>query len=726
MTDEPEVNNPQPSRRQVLRTVSGLTALGVNSVATSTSVVADPGDQQWNLEVGRENDRSSPTVVNGMVFVGSWDENLYAVDAKTGREQWVFETNDIIQSTPTVVDGTVFFGNNDGNVYAVDAETGQQQWVFETNWRVTSSPIVVNKTIFFGSQDDNLYAIDAETGNQRWIFGTGGAVESSPTVRGETVFVGSNDSNLYAVNNKTGQQQWVFETGDSIRSSPTVSNGLVFVGSDDTNLYAVDAATGEQEWAFQTADSPNNNADLKSSPTVANGTVFIGSEKSIPEIAGGAQEAGSLLYAIDVETGAEKWRFKTGDRVTSSPTVVSKSVFVGCVDANLYAINAKTGEKEWVFETDGYIYSSPIVVDGAVFFGSADGNLYAVDAGVSGSSEGSRTRLGTLGHHSDWAHAHQSLTIAQQEPDSEGLIPSVGPLSPPTLIVAGGGAVGAGMYAWHRSRQASEDADTDIATGTTDTNTSNSPPDSSTEQTRSMEPVDQLITDGNEAIESNKQAYRNNEYRTAVESLSNAIEYYQAAIDRISNPNKIADLEETIADAKAEKRRIESITTVQTAVKEALQTGERNFKEAIARYAADNQTVARIRFRQARDAYEEARQTIENSEIEMFAEPIEMSFEEETTLPSIAIEELAAVDDATLNALSAVDVESLTDIGDDTDEITPAVLTDLQQNGEISDKEATLLAVLSWWYEGDIHVFFSKKEISQRYKKANCGFDQST
>ena len=251
-------------------------------------------------------------------------------------------------------------------------------------------------------------------------------------------------------------------------------------------------------------------------------------------------------------------------------------------------------------------------------------------------------------------------------------------------------------------------------------------PDSSAEQTRSTGSVDQLITDGNQAIEANKQAYRNNEYRAAVESLSNAIDYYQAAIDRISNPNKIADLEETIADAKAEKRRIESITTVQTAVKEALQTGERNFKEAIARYAVGNQTVARIRFRQARDAYEEARQTIENSEIEMFAEPIEVSFEEEATLPSIAIEELAAVDDATLNALSAVDVESLTDIGDDTDEITPAVLTDMHQNGEISVKEATLLTVLSWWYEGNIHVFFSKKEISQRYKKANYGFDQST
>ena len=77
------------------------------------------------------------------------------------------------------------------------------------------------------------------------------------------------------------------------------------------------------------------------------------------------------------------------------------TVFVGSGDTNLYAVDAATGEQEWAFETDAQVYSSPTVAEGTVFVGSLGGNLYAVDPGVSGSSEGSRVMLGTLGHHSE-------------------------------------------------------------------------------------------------------------------------------------------------------------------------------------------------------------------------------------------------------------------------------------------------------------------------------------
>jgi hypothetical protein len=143
----------------------------------------------------------------------------------------------------------------------------------------------------------------------------------------------------------------------------------------------VDAATGEQEWAFDTSDWVN------SSPTVVDGTVFVGSNDD-------------NLYAVDAATGDQEWVFETGDPVYSSPTVVDGTVFVGSTDNNLYAVDAATGDQEWAFETGSSVYStSPTVVDGTVFVGSNDYNLYAVDAGVEGSSEDSRVRLKTLGHH---------------------------------------------------------------------------------------------------------------------------------------------------------------------------------------------------------------------------------------------------------------------------------------------------------------------------------------
>jgi outer membrane protein assembly factor BamB len=109
----------------------------------------------------------SPAVVDGTVFVGSADENVYALDAATGTRQWAFETDDTVFSSPAVVDGTVFVGSLDGNVYALDAATGTRQWAFETDGSVYSSPAVVDGTVFVGS-GQNVYALGGDaTGAER-------------------------------------------------------------------------------------------------------------------------------------------------------------------------------------------------------------------------------------------------------------------------------------------------------------------------------------------------------------------------------------------------------------------------------------------------------------------------------------------------------------------------------------------------------------------------------
>lgn len=338
------------------------------------------------------------------------------------REKWVFETDDWVYSSPTVVDGTVFVGSgraergepDDTNLYAVDAETGEEEWAFGTGAQILSSPTVVDGTVFVGSSDDNLYAVDADTGDQQWAFETDGPIgTSSPTVVDGTVFVGSWDANLYALDVETGDQQWTFETGDRV-GTPTVVDNTVFIGSDDDNLYAVDADTGDPQWTFETGGSIGT-----SSPTVVDGTVFVGSSDN-------------SLYAVDANTGDQQWAFETGAGVSSSPTVVDGTVFVGSSDNNLYAVDANMGTQEWAFETNSRVRSSPTVVDGTVFVGSQDdNNLYAVDADVEGSSQDSRVNLGTLGHHHVWAEEQEgTIGTPETEVDLGILTADSGPLGP--------------------------------------------------------------------------------------------------------------------------------------------------------------------------------------------------------------------------------------------------------------------------------------------------------
>ena len=61
--------------------------------------------------------RSSPALANGVVYIGG-NQNLYALDAATGKVLWTYATGNTIQSSPAVVDGVVYVGSNDENVYA--------------------------------------------------------------------------------------------------------------------------------------------------------------------------------------------------------------------------------------------------------------------------------------------------------------------------------------------------------------------------------------------------------------------------------------------------------------------------------------------------------------------------------------------------------------------------------------------------------------------------------
>jgi len=360
--------------------------------AEHTGVYEDGGIVQnntelWRLKIGGYV-RSSPAVSNGIVFIGSADYKLHAIDAMTRKEKWRFDTGGAVHSSPAVSNGIVYVGG-DKHLYAIDAVTGTEKWRFPTGDAVSSSPTVSNGIIFVGSSNHNLYAIDAVTGSLKWLFAMGDNVFSSPAISNGVIYAGSDDKNLYAINATTGKEEWRFKTGSYVRSSPAVSNGVAYIGSYDGNLYAIDAVTGKQKWEF----TIGRNADpylagndglvyrpigetyewrfipeIGSSPAVSNGVVYAGSTYDYPS---------HFLYAIDAVTGKEKWRFERGYEFYSSPVISNGIIYFGS-DSALFAVDEITGVERWRFITGEGVWSSPAVSNGIVYFGSLDGNVYAV------------------------------------------------------------------------------------------------------------------------------------------------------------------------------------------------------------------------------------------------------------------------------------------------------------------------------------------------------------
>merc|ERR1712195_351694 len=152
-----------------------------------------------------------------------------------GSKIWSFATGKYVDSSPALSsDGkVVYVGSGDHNLYAVNASTGSKIWSFATGDGVNSSPALSSdgKVVYIGSYDNNLYAVNALTGSKIWSFSTRGAVNGGPVTSSvlssddKVVYIGcSGYTSLYAVNVSTASKIWAFANGNQAESSPVLSS----------------------------------------------------------------------------------------------------------------------------------------------------------------------------------------------------------------------------------------------------------------------------------------------------------------------------------------------------------------------------------------------------------------------------------------------------------------------------------------------------------------------
>jgi outer membrane protein assembly factor BamB len=151
---------------------------------------------------------------------------------------------------------------------------------------------------------------------------------------------------------------------DAHMHTPTVVDGTLYTSAHD--LEARDAATGELEWTFET----DVDAGALPAPTVSAGTVYVLGSIDDP-----------VVYAVDAETGDERWRVRTDGDVDVPVAVAGGVVYAVDEAATVYALDGATGEERWRATREaGIRRSAPVVADGRVYLGSADGGVLALRA----------------------------------------------------------------------------------------------------------------------------------------------------------------------------------------------------------------------------------------------------------------------------------------------------------------------------------------------------------
>ncbi len=144
---------------------------------------------------------------NGTLFV-STAKGLYTFNAETGAEGWVYPTEMALGHSPTIYQGVAYVGGFDKKIHAINASTGQGIWTFEADAGFQTNPLVVGNTIYMGSRDGFFYAVDTATGQLKWKYKTDGPILFSAAYKDGVVFFASNDAHAYALNAATGSLVW--------------------------------------------------------------------------------------------------------------------------------------------------------------------------------------------------------------------------------------------------------------------------------------------------------------------------------------------------------------------------------------------------------------------------------------------------------------------------------------------------------------------------------------
>ncbi|MHB8777438.1 MAG: outer membrane protein assembly factor BamB family protein [Anaerolineales bacterium] len=333
---------------------------GVLSKITSALPVSSGGVKPlWSFKCEDEI-RGTPFLHQDSLFIGCYDNNLYALNAVDGQFKWKYPTEGGIVSRPLVYDNNVFFCSEDQRLHVISARSGNVVWTYFTEGKIYSSPRFSDGHIFFGSDDRYLHAVNVNSSRAVWKFSTDAPIHSTPLVANELIYFGTEAGSMYALDFH-GEMKWRFQAKRSITSSPVNKGGAVYAASLDGNLYALDAKNGWTIWKFRLGKGS------VSSPAIADDLIFVGA-------------ADGFIYCIDIRTSKEVWRFRTDNQVSSSPTVYKDSIYCGSVDGSMYCLEYRTGRLRWKFESQAAITGSPIVFDDIIYFGSTDHHVYALFA----------------------------------------------------------------------------------------------------------------------------------------------------------------------------------------------------------------------------------------------------------------------------------------------------------------------------------------------------------
>jgi outer membrane protein assembly factor BamB len=311
----------------------------------------------WEIEVAT-GIAAAPLIVGGQVVVAGQDGIVRGLAADTGDQTWSVALPAGVVSTPTIAGGTLYVITDDGVMRTVSLTDRSLGWT--ASGFVPQSILTATADLVLAGSPGEIVALRMTDGSRAWRAETGGSDRAA--IGGDTAFVGGADSGLLtAIATSDGTERWSHETGAARVLTPAAVGGQIYVAGQDVpgrgNVIAAFAGGGDEVWrvgspgegrigghavagdhVIVSIDYPNGgvhaldrasgdllwstplDVELVSIPLVADGVVYVAGTRK------GA-------FAVDVSTGAIRWRATVGEIAGAAVAVSGGLVLVTTRDA---------------------------------------------------------------------------------------------------------------------------------------------------------------------------------------------------------------------------------------------------------------------------------------------------------------------------------------------------------------------------------------------------------
>ncbi len=327
---------------------------------------------RWKIKVGGEI-VSTPSATDDVLYFGSQDQCVYAVDIANGEIVWRFSTQGFVYS-PVIVSGdNLYFrsGLQDCAIYCLERRTAKVHWRMEVPGDEHGQLLLLENRLIYSDEKGVVYALDLNSQERIWSHETSGDEIHLPTmVHGDTLVFGVRRidpegshgfGGIRSVNALDGKLKWKRDFYGGASGAPEIVESQIVVGATDGKMRAFSLDQGEPRWEFRAGTA------MVRAVCTTEDMVYFGADRD--------------CAAVGLSDGSLRWSHNPKERGIAGcrPLVVEDAVLFG--HKRLLALDRETGEPLWSQRTSGSISTPPILAGGLVCVGCMDGFLYGITLG---------------------------------------------------------------------------------------------------------------------------------------------------------------------------------------------------------------------------------------------------------------------------------------------------------------------------------------------------------